>query len=203
MNTIHTRQWESSDSPSRPVYWRRPCGVNRAGRSLLVLVAIVAMTPVVLGCGAHKPAAADKQSDHPANTPAPAQGSALPEGMTAKDMIVYPNEDYNASIVQILAHRDRYHGKKVQIEGYLHVRFEGTAIYLSKEDADYLMTRNGLWVSFDKRAVPYEGIVGPTQFDRKYVLIEGTFDKNDMGHKSSWQGAIENVTRIYELTKRN
>ncbi len=127
--------------------------------------------------------------------------SSLPD-VQGQDLVKkYPNEEFNASIVQILAHRDKYHGKKVRIEGYLHVEFEGTAIYLSKEDAEYGMTRNGFCVSFDKESVPYEGIVGPVQFDRKYVLIEGTFNKNNMGHMSSWQGAIQGVNRIMELER--
>ena len=133
-------------------------------------------------------------------TVAPQHSAGTPEIHIGK-LTKYPNEEFNASIVQILSHRDRYHGKRVQIEGYLLVRFEGTSIYLSKEDAVYGMTRNGFWVSFDKRAVPYDGIAGPVQFHRKYVLIEGTFDKDNMGHMSLWQGAIENVDRVLELTK--
>jgi hypothetical protein len=125
-----------------------------------------------------------------------------PTELTTENTKMYPNEEYQASIVQILAHRDRYDGKEVQIEGFLEVEFEGTAIYLSKDDADYGITRNGFWVTFDGRAVPYKkGSNGPTQYHRKYVLIEGTFDKDLMGHCSLWQGTIKNVNRIVELTK--
>lgn len=127
----------------------------------------------------------------PADVPA---RKAESEALTTENMKSYPNEEYQASIVQILAHRDRYHGKVVQITGYLRVQFEGTAIYLSKEDADYGMTRNGLCVTVGK---------GSAKHDQKYVLIEGTFDKDLMGHMSAWQGAIKNVTRVVELTKRD
>jgi hypothetical protein len=44
----------------------------------------------------------------------------------------YPNEEFNNSIVRLLANPDRYHGKKVRIEGNLRVEFEGTAIYYRK-----------------------------------------------------------------------
>jgi len=67
-----------------------------------------------------------------------------------------------------------------------------TAIYLSKEDADYGITENGFWVTLNKKF---------KQYDRKYVLIEGTFDKDDRGHFSAYQGTIENITRVVELTK--
>jgi hypothetical protein len=113
----------------------------------------------------------------------------------------YPDEFFNSSLVQILANRDKYDGKVVQVEGFLHVRFEDKAIYLSKESADYGMTRNGFWVTFDKKAVPYEGEVGPKQFDKKYVLIEGRFNKKSRGHLGLFQGAIENVDRVLELDR--
>ena len=114
----------------------------------------------------------------------------------------FPNEDFNASIVQLLAHRDKYHGKRVQVSGYLHVRFEDSAIYLSKEDAEYGMTKNGFWVLFDKSAVPLDRAIGPTQFDGKYVLVEGEFNKNSLGHLSAWQGTIEGINRVLEKKKR-
>jgi hypothetical protein len=129
---------------------------------------------------------------------------AQPTELTTENTKSSPCEEYQASIVQILAHRDRYHGKEVQVKGFLEVEFEGTGIYLSKDDADYHITRNGFCVTFNGRAVPYKkGSDGPTQYHRKYVLIEGTFDKDLMGHNSAWQGAIKNVTRIVELTKHN
>jgi hypothetical protein len=113
----------------------------------------------------------------------------------------FPNEDYNASIVQVLAHRDKYHGKRVQLAGFAHVRFEGTAIYLSKDDADHGITRNGFWLAFDERSVQSEHSFGPAQFDGKYVLLEGTFNKDRRGHMSAWQGTIELIDRIVELKR--
>lgn len=84
----------------------------------------------------------------------------------------------------------------MQVKGYLHVRFEGTAIYLSKADADHLITSNGFWVTFDeKKAISAES----KKFDEKYVLMEGTFNKDNLGHLGLWQGAIEKVDRIVEL----
>jgi len=108
------------------------------------------------------------------------------------DLSKYPNEMNCPSLIQILAHRDRYHGKAVQVKGYLRVQFEGTAIYLSKDDADYCMTRNAFCVTLSKRSA---------QYDRKYVLLEGTFDKDLLGHNSAYQGTIKNVTRVIEVTK--
>jgi hypothetical protein len=83
------------------------------------------------------------------------------------------------------------------------VEYEGTAIYLSKDDADHLITRNGLAVSFDKNAVPFEGVVEPKEFHRKWVLVEGVFKFNERGsgHFGAWSGKIESIDRIYELRR--
>ncbi|MGA2066188.1 MAG: hypothetical protein ABSG86_14530 [Thermoguttaceae bacterium] len=165
------------------------------------IAALIVMTGIT-GCGDRETALENAQKGDAAAPGAGMAGKAEPQELSTDDLKRYPNEEYQASIVQILAHRDRYHGKKVQIQGYLTVRFEDTAIYLSKDDADYGMTRNGFWVTFDGRAVPYKGLAGPTEYDGKYVLIEGTFDKDLMGHFSAWQGTIKNVTRAVELDRR-
>jgi len=109
-------------------------------------------------------------------------------------------DDFSPSFAQLLVNPDRYHGKKIRIEGFLHVEFEGNGIYASKDHADRLISREGFWVDFDKQAVPFDGIVGPKEFDRKWVLIEGTFNKNNRGHMGAWSGAIEKIDRVYTLT---
>lgn len=121
------------------------------------------------------------------------------KGTQKKTVRSLPNRWSRPSIVHVLAHGDQYDGKKIAIEGYLHVKFEGNAIYLSREDADYGIACNGFWVHFDKQAIPYEGIVGPTQYHKKYVRLEGTYDNEMRGHMSAWSGTIKNVTRIREL----
>jgi hypothetical protein len=117
-------------------------------------------------------------------------------------MRAFPNQQFNTSIINVIANSKEYHGKRVQISGYLRVRFEDIAIYLSKDDAQYGMTRNGFWVSFDETKIPFEkGTKGPIQYDGKYVLIEGTFDKNARGHKKLWSGTIKNVNRVIQLRR--
>jgi hypothetical protein len=105
--------------------------------------------------------------------------------------------------VQLLAHPEDFHGRKVVVKGFLHVQFEDTALYLSNDDAAHGIRENGFWVSFDRDAkerakdAPPE----PRDFDGKYVCIEGTFDRENCGHLNLWQGSIGKVTKIYELKK--
>ncbi len=64
---------------------------------------------------------------------------------------------------------------------------------ISKEDADYGITTNGIWVSENKYVT--------AAMDNRHVLLEGGFDRKDRGHMSAWQGSIKDVSRVYELTK--
>jgi hypothetical protein len=52
----------------------------------------------------------------------------------------------SVSIIRLIATPEKYHGKFVRVEGYLHNQFENSAIYLSKDDADHLIGKNALWV---------------------------------------------------------
>ena len=104
------------------------------------------------------------------------------------------------SLVRLLAAPEAYHGKAVQIEGFLRVGFESTAIYLSSEDAGYLITKNGLWVTIDEKPWEKQGHK-PDKFDKKYVLIEGLFDKNFCGHSGAFSGSIHDIWRVQELRK--
>src|SRR5262249_8357317 len=179
MGNVMTTSCQSNDSPSRG-----SSHFARASAWTIVSIALVLLLEVAFQQhGPRFTAEAVAQEKK--------QGEELIRG--------YPNEEFNTCIVQILAHRDRYDGKKVRVEGYAHVRFENVAVYLSKEAADHSMSSNGFWLEFDKKAVPYEGSIGPKEFNNKFVLIEGTFNKNKRGHHSAYQGTIEKIDRIYEL----
>ena len=111
------------------------------------------------------------------------------------------------SPIHLISHPEKYHGKRVKVFGYLHVRFEDSALYLSKDDADYLTGANAIWVSYDstRRLYPIEGkeVTGGTiddlkYFDGRYVMLEGFFNMNERGHMGSFSGGLERVMSIIE-----
>ena len=112
----------------------------------------------------------------------------------------------SVSIIRLIATPEKYHGKFVGIEGYIHNQFENSAIYLSKDDADHLIGKNALWVWYAEK-VQKEALDSKQEpdnlryFDRKYVLIEGVFNKDDHGHLGAYSGSIKKVTRIMETTR--
>ncbi len=110
--------------------------------------------------------------------------------------------DSDISIIQLIANPTKYNGFKVSISGYMHIKFEDCAIYLSKTDADYLNGSNALWVSFSDNinttTINSKNKKTLNYFDCKYVRITGVFNMNKKGHMGMFAGTIEFVENILE-----
>ncbi len=170
--------------PPRPRFTSR--------RSMIAVAAVAALS----GIRAMWTHAAEPRQDPRPDDPGPAADPTPPDPRGAT-----PGRPdgpiVDASLIQLIANPDLYDGKPVRAQGFLHVEFEGTALYLSRDDANHLIARNGLWISFGQD--PEGG--APEQSNRKFVLIEGVFDKELHGHKGLWSGGIRGVWRVMKLGK--
>jgi hypothetical protein len=99
-------------------------------------------------------------------------------------------EPLNVSLVQLIASPKDYDGKIVRVIGFVRLEFEGNAIYLHQEDYKHSISKNGLWIDVTEDMQKRKA-----ELDRKYVLIEGTFDTKRTGHMGMWSGSIQNITR--------
>lgn len=99
----------------------------------------------------------------------------------------------NTSLVRLIATPEKYDGKTIQVIGYLHLEFEGDAIYLHKEDYEHGLSENSFWVSFSKNITKYQKIM---DFNDKYVIIIGTFKMDEKGHLGMFGGTLENIVRL-------
>ena len=90
------------------------------------------------------------------------------------------------SMIALIANPDRYDGKLVRIIGFLRIEFEGNAVYLHRSDYEHAISKNGLWTEID---------MARKDLDKKYVLIEGTFEADNHGHMGMFSGAITNIRR--------
>lgn len=106
-------------------------------------------------------------------------------------------EGNTISIIDLISNPEKYHGKRVQLIGFLNVEFEGTAIYFHQEDFNKSITKNGIWVSFDNKM--YEKI-NNEDLNQTYVILAGTFNMKEKGHFGLWSGYIG---QIYRLNKWN
>ncbi|MFH1622347.1 MAG: hypothetical protein ABIA97_04420 [Candidatus Omnitrophota bacterium] len=102
---------------------------------------------------------------------------------------LFAKEPISISIIKLIANSDKYHGKFVRIFGYVELEFEGTAIYLSKEDADKHLSKNGLWLDLAEA-------VKCSECRNKFCLIEGIFNSEHKGHFNQWSGSLEKITRF-------
>src|SRR6266498_4920654 len=102
---------------------------------------------------------------------------------------------WGPSLVELIARPELYDGKRVRVIGFVNFEFEGNALYISKEDWQRSIARNGLWIDPPQR---FETDSAPSkvQPNRRYVLVEGTFNAQTPGHLGMWSGAIERVTRL-------
>jgi hypothetical protein len=98
----------------------------------------------------------------------------------------------DVSIIQLISNPEKFDGKYVRLIGFVRVAFEGDAIYLHEDDYKYGLTKNGLWLNLTKDIYEKEG----QKFDRKYVLVEGTFSAKNRGHMGLFSGGIDNIKRF-------
>ena len=80
-----------------------------------------------------------------------------------------------ASLLQLIADPAKWHGRLLEVSGWLEVREEETALYFHREDADMVIVENAIWVN-----------VTPTttwqRESRRYCIVVGRFSATDHGH---------------------
>lgn len=95
------------------------------------------------------------------------------------------------SLIRLIATPEQYAGRRVRVIGYVQLQFESNAVYLSADDADHSITKNGLWLE-----VPEEMAAQADRYDGFICIIEGTFNASNHGHMGLWSGALEQLTRL-------
>lgn len=109
---------------------------------------------------------------------------ATAEERTGKDVIRY------ASLIGLIASPEQYHGKRVNVVGFLKVEFEGNAIYLHREDCVKALTENAVRLDLPDAKVF-------SKYDRQYVLVEGTFVRcDDARFTCTFSVHIEKIERL-------
>jgi hypothetical protein len=114
--------------------------------------------------------------------------STRPLGVADKSQYI------SVSLINLIATPERYHNRKVYVEGFLHLGFEDNGLYLNEKDCKYLITQNALWVEVSREQAKQFG-----KAQDKYVVIKGTFNSIHKGHRDSWSGSIENVLLVDTL----
>ncbi len=97
----------------------------------------------------------------------------------------------DVTMIQLIATPERYDGKFVKVIGVGNIEFEGNYIALNQEEYEHY-TGNRIWIALGNKTISYEEAA---QYNGKYVIVEGVFDKDDRGHMSLFCGSIKDVSR--------
>ena len=92
------------------------------------------------------------------------------------------------SIITLIANPEKYYGKRVTITGYMSTEFEGTAIYLSREDYDNQIYKNSIFLLIGK-GNDYQ------YYHKEYVTLDGIFTEGS-GHMGLFSGMLKDVSYI-------
>jgi hypothetical protein len=115
-----------------------------------------------------------------------------------------PPRPQHVSLLRLIANRERYDGKEVITQGFCVQSYENMGLYLSREDAFYDLTLNGLVLRESVRSdVSGEA---PTITLKKthlhYVTVAGIFHKLGMGHLHSFYGGALTDVVLYDVHRK-
>jgi hypothetical protein len=96
----------------------------------------------------------------------------------------------DVSLIQLIANPSPWHDRFVRVIGFLEVEFEGTALYVNKEDWKAGNSKNGIWVDFSLSDLGKYKRLG-----QHFVIMEGVFDATSYGHMGLFSGSLMKITR--------
>lgn len=113
--------------------------------------------------------------------------------------VVKPRVEKGVSLINLISNPEKFNGKSIRVEGFLIVSFESTILYFHKEDYDYGLYQNGIWIEISKDDIASSKF---GNLNKRYVLLEGTFDATNNGHFGKYVGGVERITRAEVLARR-
>ena len=97
----------------------------------------------------------------------------------------------SVSIVELIARPERNEARRVMVAGFLHLEFEGDALYLHIDDCKYHISKNAVWVSLSDDLRPLA-----EKYNNRYVYLVGTFTAKRKGHCGLFSGELARITNI-------
>jgi hypothetical protein len=102
------------------------------------------------------------------------------------------NGPEEVSLIQVIANPQAYDQKKIRLIAYLHLEFEGNAIYLHRDDFIIGISKNAVWIDLPKDIKPSE----IKAVNDHYVICTARFNASNHGHMGMFAGALTDVTRL-------
>ncbi len=98
------------------------------------------------------------------------------------------------SIINLISQPSEYNGNDVVVSGFLRIKFESNALYLTSDHAKYQIFSNSIWLNLPENMTEKT----KKELNNRYVRVEGIFDSKDTGHMGIFRGSINiiNVTPL-------
>ncbi|PXX33717.1 hypothetical protein DFR42_12913 [Undibacterium pigrum] len=109
------------------------------------------------------------------------------------------------SLINLVATPERYHGKQVNVTGYVFIGTENMSlcpytVQVSSKDCIWINIDSGPYASdADKKRISKKMAV-LEKFNGKTATIIARFDKKDHGHFGGWSGALTKIIDVYDHT---
>lgn len=116
---------------------------------------------------------------------------AVALGPTAMATAQPPHELHDVSLIRLIANPEAFDGTRVRVIAFLHLEFEGDALYVSRADSENYVTKNGVWID-----VPDPVRKDALQYSDRYVLVEGVFSAKHHGHMGLFSGALSKTSHV-------
>lgn len=110
-------------------------------------------------------------------------------GAICRDL--HAGEFQDVSVIQLISTPELFNGQDVRVTGFLHLEFEGDAIYVHRNDFDHAIAKNSLAIELSDAQARTWG-----KLNDHYVIIEGRFSSDAKGHLGSRSGSLQKLTRL-------
>ncbi|MFZ6746946.1 hypothetical protein ACO0LC_27275 [Undibacterium sp. JH2W] len=107
------------------------------------------------------------------------------------------------SLINLVATPERYHGKLVNVTGYIFVGMEHMSICPYQVEVS---SKDCLWINIDSG--PYASHADRERISKKMAVLEkfygktatiiARFNKKDQGHFGLWSGALTKIVDVYD-----
>lgn len=104
---------------------------------------------------------------------------------------VNAGEPRDVSVIQLIATPELFDGQEVRVIGFLHLEFEGEAVYIHREDFENSIPQNSVAIELSKSQERAWG-----KLNNHYVIIEGRFSSIVKGHLGARSGSLQNINRL-------
>jgi hypothetical protein len=95
------------------------------------------------------------------------------------------------SILQLIATPEKYDGRSVRVTAFLHLEFEGNALYLHREDFENAILANSVAIHLtDVQIRAFKNL------QNGYVIVEGRVNAKEHGHLGIWPGSLHQISRL-------